>query len=278
MRTTFLKALKGLVILIATTALNSCSKENREIDFTTAYHQALADESFNDVTNIADEASTTGSVSHKTDDTNSLTAGCAVVTRDTVSMPHITTIDFGTGCTGADGRTRKGQIIVTYDGKYRDPGTTITITFNNYFVNDHQITGTKTIHNDGVNANGHLSYSIDVNGQMILADNAGTITWTSQRIREWVSGESTPNCDDDQYSITGTVLGVAANGDQFSVEVVTPLIRNLALGCRRHFVSGEVLLKQSGKPDRLLNYGTGDCDNLATVTVNGNTYNIVLKP
>lgn len=261
---------------VAALSFSSCKKETTDNELTSANNMALADESYNDVDNIADEAATTGGVTYKTDDANSLLAGCAVVTRDTVSMPHVTTIDFGNGCTGADGKLRTGKIIVTHDGRYRDAGTTITITFDNYTVNGNQVSGTRTIHNDGVNSNGHTSFSISVTGQIVLASGAGTITWTSTRTREWIAGENTPPRDDDQYSITGSATGTSANGDQFTATIQQPLIRNLAPGCRRHFVQGIALIQRSGKPDRTLDFGNGSCDDQATVTVNGVSHIITL--
>lgn len=269
--------LLSVAILFAVISLSSCKKEATDTtDLSPASNMALADESYNDVNNIADEAATTGSVSYKTDDANSLLAGCATVTRDTTSTPRVTTIDFGNGCTGADGKTRKGRIIVTHDGPYRNPGTTITVTFDNYFVNDNQVTGTKTIHNDGLNNAGHTSFSVSVNGQVLLANGAGTITWTSERTREWIAGESTPNRDDDQYAITGSATGTAANGDQFSATINQALIRNLAPGCRRHFVSGVATMERTNRPTRVIDYGNGNCDDQATVTVNGVAHTITL--
>jgi len=268
---------KSLIAITAVAVLNSCQKEKNDTDLTSANNMALADESYNDVNNIADEAANDGTVSYKTDDTNSLLAGCATVTRDTVSMPHVCTIDFGTtGCTGVDGKVRKGKIIVTYDGRYRDAGTTITITFDNYSVNNNQVTGTKTIHNDGVNGDGNISFSISVNGQVVLANGAGTVTWSSTRTREWIAGSNTSSRDDDQYSITGSATGTAANGDVFTATIQDALIRNLAPGCRRHFVKGVVLLQRTGKPDRTLDFGNGNCDDVAVVTINGVSHTIIL--
>lgn len=272
-----IKTVVAVGILTTTLALSSCQKEKNDLDLASDTNMALADESYNEVTNISDEAATTGSVSYKTEDANSLLNGCATVTRDTVSVPHVTTIDFGTtGCTGADGKVRKGQIIVTYDGRYRDPGTTITITFNNYSVNDNQITGTKTIHNNGPNADGNLTFSVSASGQVVLASGAGTITWSCSRTREWIAGESTPNRDDDQFSVTGSASGTGVNGNQFTATILTPLVRVLAPGCRRHFVSGSVLVQRTGKPDRTIDFGNGNCDNIAVVTINGTSHTITL--
>lgn len=275
MKKQMIKTMTALA-LFAVIALSSCKKESTDTDLTPASNQAIADESYNDVNNIADEAATTGSVSYKTDDANSLLSGCATVTRDTINMPHVTTIDFGTGCTGADGKLRTGRIIVTHDGPYRNPGTTITITFDNYFVNGNQVTGTKTVHNDGVNSDGHLSYSITVSGQVILANGNGTITWSSNRTRVWIAGESTAGRDDDQYAITGSASGTGSNGNTFTATITSALVRNLAPGCRRHFVQGTVDIQRTGRPGRTINYGTGACDDVAIVTINGVSHTITL--
>lgn len=276
MKYNFFSKAVSAVTLIAAISLSSCKKDANDENYFVAYGQATADETYNDAQNISDEAAQSGTVSYKDENANAL-SGCALVTRDTLSTPHVTTIDFGSGCTGADGRTRSGQIIVTYDGSYRDPGTTINVSFNNYYVDGNQVLGNKTIVNGGTNSNGHLFFNVSVNGSIVLADGAGTISWTSERVREWIAGESTFNRDDDQYSITGSANGVAANGDEFSATVIVPLIRSLAPGCRRHFVSGKVLLQRTNRPDREVDFGNGNCDNEAIVTVNGHSHTILLK-
>jgi hypothetical protein len=69
---------------------------------------ALAEFSYNDALNIADEASTlqTGDNlgSYKT------ASNCATVTHDTNTMPRTITIDFGAAnCLCNDGRNRRGK-------------------------------------------------------------------------------------------------------------------------------------------------------------------------
>lgn len=97
MKTKMIKNMGTAFLFAGMIALNSCNKEKTDTDFTAANNQALADETYNDVNNVSDEASQTGSVSYKDDDANSLLSGCAIVTRDTVSAIRTTTIDFGTG-------------------------------------------------------------------------------------------------------------------------------------------------------------------------------------
>ncbi|HLG03654.1 MAG TPA: hypothetical protein VI731_08675 [Bacteroidia bacterium] len=273
------------VLLLAATALffTGCKKEKEEDnDTSAAADNAFAESTYNDVTNIADEAGISGSVSNYrlgADGTGILSA-CATITFDTLSSADQDTIhiDFGpTNCTCNDGRMRRGEILVYYTGAYRDSASMHTITFNNYFVNDNQVLGTKTVTNQGHNASGNLVYFIDVNGQIILANNGGAISWISQRYREWTQGESTLPWNDDMYSVTGSASGTGANGNSFTVQITNPLIRNMQIGCRRHFVQGTFVLTPSNKPARTVDFGNGTCDDIATVTVNNHTYTIHLR-
>jgi hypothetical protein len=78
------------------------------------------------------------------------------------------------------------------------------------------------------------------------------------------------------YSITGSAFGTTAGGTSFTSTITSPLIRNMAIGCRRHFTQGTIEHTPSGKATRYIDYGTGACDDQATVTINGNTYTITL--
>ncbi len=258
----------------------SCRKDKdpKDSDTSAASDNALAEGTYNDVNNIADEAST-GTLSSyfiaNTSDSKSILSTCAVITNDTLVTPHILTINFGTtNCLCGDSRYRRGIINVSYSGHYRDSASTHTITFTNYYVNDNQILGTKTVTNNGHNAAGNLSFSVVVNGQIIKPSGGGTINWTSTRTREWIVGESTPPWYDDVYLITGSANGTNAAGVSFNMTITSALRREI--GCR-HFVSGSLTLTPSSKPTRYVDFGTGACDNQATVTINGNVYNITLN-
>lgn len=268
----------GLLLL----AFASCRKDKEEdTDTTSSRDNAFAEATYQDVANITEEAAKTGTLSnYRISGTEGLLSACATVTHDSInnSNPDTITVDFGTvNCTGSDGRNRRGKIIISYSGRYRDSLTTINITFDNYFVNDNQVLGTKTIVNNGHNAAGHLVYTITVNGEIRLASNGGTITWTANKVREWTSGENTLVWADDIYSITGSATGTGASGNQFSANITSPLIRNMAVGCRRHFVKGTVELTPANKPMRVIDYGNGTCDDVATVTINGNVYTVQLR-
>jgi hypothetical protein len=272
-----------LVIAASGLMLTGCKKDEEDNDTSSSSDNALAEATYNDVTNISDEAGISGSLSNyrtgpAADD--GLLTSCATITFDSLNNSDQDTIhiDFGTtNCTGNDGRNRRGEIIVYYMGHYRDSNSTHTITFNNYFVNDNQVLGSKTVTNTGHNSQGHLVYNITVNGQIVLANNGGTITWNSTRQREWTSGESTLIWSDDTYSITGSASGTGADGHTFTANITSPLIRNMSLGCRRHFVQGTFVLTPDSRPARTVDFGNGACDDIATVTINNHTYTIHLR-
>ena len=239
----------------------------------------MASSTVNDLTNISDEAGRNYSVqSFKTADAEGLLAtSCAIVTVDTLTATKTITINFGaTNCLCNDGRNRRGSVILSFTGKYRDSLTLITVSPQNYFVNDNQVSGSKTITNKGHNAAHHLVYEINANMTITKANGGGTITWSSLRQREWLTGENTLAWSDDIYSITGTANGTTSNSNSFTSVITSPLIRNMAIGCRKHFTQGILEHTPSGKAMRSIDYGNGACDDQATVTINGNTYTITL--
>lgn len=272
----------AIVAFAGSSLFTSCkkkTKEEKDSDTSDAYDNSLASSTVNDMTNISDEAGRTFNVSSfKTEESAGLlSASCATLTFDTLASAKTITVNFGaTNCLGNDGRNRRGSLIINFTGKYRDSATVITVTPQNYFVNDNQVTGSKTITNNGHNAANHLVYTVNANITITKASNAGTITWNSVRQREWLQGESTATWSDDIYSITGNASGSRSNGTTFTSTITTPLIRNMSFGCRRHFTSGVLVHSPSGKATRTIDFGNGSCDDQATVTINGNAYNITL--
>lgn len=273
----------ALAALVSASIFSSCRKkeiEEKDNDTISAKDQSFASSTVNDMTSISDEAgkgNSTTTSSFKTAESNAILSSCSVITYDTLAAAKTITVNFGTSnCLCNDGRNRRGSLIINFTGRYRDSNTVITVTPQNYFVNDNQVTGSKTITNKGHNAANHLVYEINANITIIKASGAGTITWQSTRQREWITGESTLTWADDVYSITGSANGTTSNGNSFSSVITSPLIRNMAFGCRRHFTQGMLEHTPSGKATRYINFGNGTCDDQATVTINGNTYNITL--
>lgn len=251
--------------------LTSCRKEKEQtFDIVSARDDARAEQSWNDVFETVDE------IASNTDGLKSGNFPCVdTCIVDTLSNPMSLLIDFGDDyCVGNDGRTRTGQILVTFTGRYRDPGTVIVITPQNHYVDGFLIQGTKTITNQGTNGNGQPYFSVVVSDASITApNNEYTVSWNSTRTRTWIQGNNTLALWDDVYEITGGSSGINRNGDPFSVTITEAL--RLELNCP-WITSGTVQITPANGPVRVRDYGDGDCDNNATVSVDGNIYEIEL--
>lgn len=258
--------------LFITFAYSGCKKNDREDDkeTTSSRDNAIAENAF---------AGVFKSIGEFTDSTSLLRiSSCASYTVDSVgttSWPKTLTINFGsTNCMGSDGNLRRGTIIASFTGRYRDSLTVISISLIGYYHNNNLVqVGTHTITNNGHNAAGNLSYSINVQNASITNSN-GTIAWNSTRTREWIAGESTTtNPSDDVYSITGSATGTGVNGNTFNVTINSPLI--VALNCP-YIEQGILALSPQNLSTRYVDFGNGACDNEATVTINGVVYNVTM--
>jgi hypothetical protein len=276
MKKLVLKSLFATVLVAA--VLAGCKKEKTEdldSDTNAAKDNALIEASYNDANDIADEAATNGSLSSfRLDGAESLLSHCATISLDTnAAGDSVITVNFGTtNCYCHDGRFRRGIVMVTFSGAYRDSGHVHTISFNNYYVNDYHIEGSKTVTNMGHNSSGHTYFTIQVNG-LVTDPNGNQRTWTSSRQRVWTAGESTLTRFDDEYLITGSASGTSFAGRAFSITITSALLRKVS--CHQ-FVSGTLELAIQGKPTRYVDYCSGSCDNTAVVTINGHPYTITI--
>lgn len=247
----------------------SCRKEREEplidLDYTSASDNSRAEDAFQDILSQVDKAV----------DDNGLRELCdPVVTFDTTGTPRTMTLDFGTeNCTTANGRTRRGRIIVSYTGRYREQGTVITIVPENYYHNDNLVQGIKTVTNLGPNPDGNLHFSVNVTGTISAADGSWTASHAGQRTRTWIAGAGTQALSDDVYLITGSGSGVNRNGDPYSVSIISAL--RVALNCP-FITQGTVQVTPNTRPVRTIDYGNGSCDGTFTVTVNGRTFTVTI--
>jgi hypothetical protein len=184
-------------------------------------------------------------------------------------------MDFGSGCTGKDGRTRKGKIIAVYTGKLTTPGNSATVTFDGYYVDDikvegyHKISNTSTLDRKSfttVVSNAKLSQSAD-----------NFIAWNSNKTIVQTEGMTTPLIPiDDVFNITGQANGaVQLSGKYFewSATITTPLVKRFSCPW---ISKGTLTLGKGNVGVAVLDYGPGTCDNKATFSVNGTVHEITL--
>ena len=270
-----------LSIAIAALTITAC-KHNDSSPMTTddnggyAADQAKMESNNSDVISIADAAAKTGGAANLR--TSSTTAGgCATVYDSVAAGDSFLVINFGnTDCTCDDYKIRRGEIIVQYDGRYKDSASERTITFNNYFVNDNQLSGKKIVQNMGANTSGQVYYNVTVNDTLNLGAGNGEITWSGNRTRTWLAGYNTASWLDDEYLIGGTTTLVRANGHSFTFAIDASDQLQVATSCP-YIEAGIVTITGSTLSSaRTLNYGSGTCDDMATVTLDGHVYNITL--
>ena len=266
-----------IAFLSAGILITSCNKKDDtspDNDTNISQDDALAENLFDDVTNIADEAYDLGSEGLKSTNDGVFLGPCAEVTLDTVADPHELIVDFGEeNCLCNDGKYRRGKIIITFTGPYRKKGTVITTGFDEFHVNDHKIDGTKVVTNMGNNDDENPYFIVSVTGVVHKA-NGATFSWNAEKQREWVEGFTTRKIRDDVYHITGEASGIRPNGKTWEREIINELRKEM--NCK-FIVSGTVEIRPENLSVRLLDYGDGECDNIATVLIDGVTYTIYLN-
>lgn len=262
----------------------SCTKNDEAPTLAAEEANAMAENESNRVIqSVNNQATGAGLMGYSADirDLDDFLPECATVTIDTVNSFRTITIDFGSEpclCDEWDNRYRQGIVTATWTGAYKDSGTVVTITTTDYYQGVlpsqmNKFDFFKTVTNMGHNDNGNLHFAIDVSSAVITLWTGENITWTSQRDREWIEGSSTPLPFDDKYSITGSAAGTDRLGQPFTVNITSSLI--FKFGCP-WIVQGTLEIQHGSNPVAVLDYGEGTCDNDATVTIDGVTYNIEL--
>lgn len=197
------------------------------------------------------------------------------VSIDTASMgyPMKITIDYGKSTENQHGMKISGKVIIAISGSKNTDGSTRTISFTDCKIDSIGIAGTSTETFLGNNTTARKIST--VSDLTFTLANGMVINRAGNEVREWIKGLDTPHdWNDDMFQITGTVNVKSSTGDNYSRMITIPLIR---LGDCSHPVQGAVKFSKNGSMIATLDYGKGICDNLALLTTNGKTVEIVLK-
>ena len=194
-------------------------------------------------------------------------------------FPRTITIDYGTtnvacGSSLQNTRNFRGKILININKPHRLAGSVATITFDNFYVNDHKLEGTRTNTNTAIGANGQPIINISMVGGKVTDPDGKTFTWNTNHTRTWLAGFETLTAVDNRVNITGSASGVSRAGKAFSATILTPLQYENAC---RYIMSGSVKITRDNLKDRVIDFGNGACDGVATVTVDGQTKTINLK-
>ncbi len=263
----------SLALIIAGIAFmfNACTKEDAgiiaETDIALAQDEIYVDALYNEVDNLVENAVSTldlngyqSNIMKSADETP-----CVAITvdhPDGVVFPKVITIDYGEGCTivfNHDTITYSGQVIITVTERYFVPGAQRIVTFNEFYINDAKIEGSRTITNLGMNDAGHIETTVTLqNGKITFADG----TWMSRDteiLREWIRKE---DWLEDTIFITGSSYGTNVLGEQYVREITEPI---MMIHCYEYHyrwvrVDGTVTITNSQRGVFTIDFGDGTCE------------------
>jgi len=196
------------------------------------------------------------------------------VTPNDSTYPKTIIIDFGNGCLGLDGKFRSGAIIIHLTAPLRRPGSVVTITFRNFYVNRVHLQGTKIISN--LSEPPVHKWSVQVVGGKVTFPSGRGYSYQSAKVKTQVGGMDTRIVRDDVYEFTGRSQTEFNNGLTITLNTETPLVKKVACpwisdGKLKIKINDRVLFLNYGFPD------DGQCDNKALLTWNnGNNQRVII--
>lgn len=261
------------LMIMATISLTSCQKDEETDPIVNVTEQDDdASAYFDEVLTETDELTLVSS-SKSIDETALNTMGQGSRTRKTTWISNteridsITYVNFVNGNSNYE-RVKNGLMIIHVWGNPLQDQFVREITFKNFTINGNAIEGTKRIEKTAA-----YSFTVTLQNGKITFTDGTTYTRTCERTRTWADGFATPyNIWDDVYTVEGTATGVNRKGNTYTHQITNALM--IKMNCR-WIVEGTIEMTVGDKT-ATFDYGNGDCDNIATVTVNGKSYEVKL--
>lgn len=253
------------LILIGCTNNEIVSTEDQEIDFSEVVLSSEIDKASETMDDIALDVYESQEASDSK--TGKTTGGffplpdCVTVTLVAKENFRALTIDFGTEGCEVRGHILKGKIMLSYNRNPEAKEVLITKTLEDFYFDDKNIIGGKTILKQRSNSNGNPQYTRTVDLTVVWPDGTEA-TRTGTKSREWIEGHGSGIWSDNVFEITGNWASTFKNGNTHSYEVVIPLRREIIC---HYFVSGSVNIVRTNFSG-VFDYGDGNCDNSATFT------------
>jgi hypothetical protein len=180
--------------------------------------------------------------------------------------PKVILFDYGDeNCQDEFGRQKRGRVIVTKTASHWKVGSERRVEFDDFFVNDNGVTGKRKYKNEGKNEEGHWTFEVDVD---ITIHKTEDVEWTKKttRTRTLIAGADTrKQNNDDVYLITGTSVYTNTKGYTIIREITTPLYREKVCRFPSSGIVEIVKEKNNTSTTQHLDYGNGECDNIATL-------------
>ena len=211
---------------------------------------------------------------------------CYTVTITRLNPPDLfpvkIVVDYGTtGCVGIDGHIRRGKVITEYTKRLLVPGAVATTRFDGFYVDSIKVEGVHKITNTSTST-ATRQFTVDVIEARLTRPSGNYVEWSGHKVITQFEGLATAIPLDDIFRIEGSSHGRLKRGAllvSWESNIIEPLIKKFSC---RWIVKGRVrtVRTNTATTDRwvaVLDFGTGDCDNKAVITINGVSRQITLR-
>jgi hypothetical protein len=280
------------LFMASTSCENDIVKNTTQLTSDDAIVNSKIDLASDDIATIADQLFDnidSNTITYRTiNNNNSIFSNCATITRvPAFGIPLIPgtqvtkTIDFGTtGCTLNNGNVVRGKIIISFVFQPTAVSHTVTYTFDNFYHNNIKFVGTKTftrsMTTQTATAAPHPIVVMELD-MTITLPNGDEYERVGTRTRELIEGFYTPNFMDNIYKITGNWTTTAPNGSQHTATITEPLRAKMScIAVNKPILAKGIIAFVRNNITSTLNYGNGECDNIAVFTINGVSYTITI--
>ncbi len=186
------------------------------------------------------------------------------------------TIDFGDGCSDARQNIRKGKIKIHFEGRKFRPGSSISISFENYEINGIKLNGIRTLTNLSNSTVDEPKFQIELENGSVEWD-GNTATREHCFVATWDRGIILAPGDDllriaQCAAADAAAEGINLDGVHYKVFIEEALVYKR--GCPMAISGVKRFVEANTGKEIIIDYGSGTCDTNIAITVNGNIHNI----
>ena len=273
MKTIKIQSLFSFLMIAAVLFFSACSEDEPSISLTeqekSDYESEQAAENLFDavesITNSAAQynASSGGRIAQSEDKE----IACAEIS----IIENQLTINFGEeGCVGPDGKTRKGKVIVIFEGTWLTTDFIITTTLKDFYIDDVKVEGTRYEMNKGFNQETSTwTNEVKIKEGKVIWPNETFATRESVRTHEFSFNTETKEFE---LTVEGEAAGTNVLGDYYESNITEPLVFRSSCLLEGKYLPSSGTSKitfpeNEEKSDVSINFGSGDCDNKFVVEV-----------
>jgi hypothetical protein len=187
-------------------------------------------------------------------------------------FPKTITLDYGEGCVGKRGLEKRGSITLYMTDTILNPNATYTITFEDVTIGNRKVEKTALITNEGQDENGSWIISSEYVMTSTRESEGATVVREFDEKKVWLSGFETPKIEDDIFLKSGGG-SMTVNGE---LKFERTILEDLLIDRSCMFPKEGIIEISRGEETMTIDYGDGECDNLAVVNKDGESEEIEL--